>query len=1513
MCATGGVRRELIGIERGFSTYSEDPELEEFLDYLDRLKNYEKSGIPKGAGTDSSHGFDLRRMNRLMERLGNPQSSFKAVHIAGTKGKGSTAAFLSNILREEGYSVGCYTSPHLWTIRERISLGREGDPVSAKKLNDLFHRIKQIIDQSIELENGSISHFEVLTAMAFALFAQEKVDIAVVEAGLGGARDATNVFSSLGLAASVITTIGEEHLAALGGSLKSIAMAKSGIIKHGRPLVLGGPFIPYIERILLDKASSMSSPVVLASDAGNRSTVEGIGRDKGKPYQLCDIVIQIKKDLQLFVELLDVKLCMLGHHQLQNAVTATCTALCLRDQGWTLSDESIRAGLERTYLLGRSQFLTSEELEAVGLPGLTVLLDGAHTKESAKTLADIVHMTHPHAPLALVVAMASDKDHLAFARELLSAIHPEVVVTTEVSIAGAGSRTTSASLLKDAWIQASMELGTGFVDIGSRDYMKFLENHTGCSVGASKHEPVLAAVNSVEDAMKAANRILRMRAGDQSGVIIVTGSLHVVSSILSYLHRNLLFLRAPLAFLLLVCLCFSSFGLLDMAEGTELRVVRCPKCENLLPELPDYTVYQCGGCGAVLRAKIQTSANDGTSGKSDEVRIMPKGDSEKLERFSNEGATNLCDTSGTDRESDSPELERRRQRPERAANSNATSSSFSSMTGFREVVSDNNGGIDTMVGKETKYRYPSKTPAEDWVVVNDQEINLKRDELAKAQMEKEVGEVLKSQTASARGPLGSGQIPDKRGSERESMAFRRTPELEVDDFRFSTPRYLDEGPSNYHRGSSYGYGKPRKYQSNVDGPSRVEYLEQDRAELLRKLDELKDQLSRSCDMADKPKEGVHVDRRTVLPPPDPYGGHGVWLPEGLPGPSRASMPSFAPDKHVPRTPYFSHGHESIPLMNRHRVDMQQNFHPPFPTPNEIPGYGGEPFGPQMLRRAPHQPPHQYPQQPSHEYFPGHYADIDTDPLAVYPHNSFFDQAICSCLHCYNKHWQVPGQIPPPVYSNRRYPDIPTSSMLNHLENSVPVGSQGYNPRAFNLPVYSREPPNHARRPSLFDSDMGGFNRGRPQRVVVANGNRHRSRPIAGGAPFITCLNCFELLRLPKKLLLMERNECKVLCGACSTVIPIVVENKRLLVSVPDETRQTHPELPGGSNEVLKGLSRHNGYTNEASMNSSDDDYDNLDYFKFTDAEHALLAEDQRLNLSESAKVHGLLSSSSPSEDEESPDSVITRGEMSNTAKQPLRANVTPLVPGSPLRGHPGHVVSKLERGSRSKRLDQEKVVLNKVTLRQDSLKDASVATEMEVSFNEYSNTLMSQNSGEASKEEDQPRVSKGGESFFAGLIKKSFWDFSRSSQTVENGNANVSINGHPIPDRLLRKAEKLAGPIQPGQYWYDFRAGFWGVIGQPCLGIIPPFIEEFNYPMPQNCAGGNTGVFVNGRELQQKDLDLLAGRGLPTTRDKSYIVEISGQVLDEDSMEELDSLGKLAPTIEKVKHGFGMRVPRVDV
>ncbi|KAM0023875.1 putative dihydrofolate synthase [Helianthus debilis subsp. tardiflorus] len=530
--ATGG-RKYLngLGIKCNFSGVisEEESELKEFNDYLNNLKNHEKSGVPKGAGTDSDDGFDLGRMKRLMQSLGNPQSKYKVIHVAGTKGKGSTAAFVSNILRAEGYSVGCYTSPHIKTIRERITVGKLGNPVSAKAVNSLFQRIKVVLDQAVQLEHGHLSHFEVLTAVAFNLFAEENVHIAVIEAGLGGARDATNIISSSDLAASVITTISEEHLAALGGSLESIAVAKSGIIKHGCPVVLGGPYLPHIELILRNKASSMCSPVISASDFGNKSIIKGFSNVSGIPFQLSDIILDIVKDFQLSIELCDVKLRLLGLHQLQNAATATCAALCLRHQGWRISDESIRTGLESTQLLGRSQFLTSVEAKSLGLLGATILLDGAHTKESAKALADMIQLTYPDAKLVFVVAMASDKDHQAFARELLAVKQVNAIFLTEVSIAGDQFRTASLSLLRDRWIQASNELGVTFSEYGVEEYNELLKNQSGQSADQTT---LLFSSHQVLESMRIGGKILESNGTDRPGLIVVTGSLHTVSSVL---------------------------------------------------------------------------------------------------------------------------------------------------------------------------------------------------------------------------------------------------------------------------------------------------------------------------------------------------------------------------------------------------------------------------------------------------------------------------------------------------------------------------------------------------------------------------------------------------------------------------------------------------------------------------------------------------------------------------------------------------------------------------------------------------------------------------------------------------------------------------------------------------------------------------------------------------------------------------------------------------------------------
>ncbi|WVZ99749.1 hypothetical protein U9M48_045005 [Paspalum notatum var. saurae] len=234
-------------------------------------------------------------------------------------------------------------------------------------------------------------------------------------------------------------------------------------------------------------------------------------------------------------------------------------------------------------------------------------------------------------------------------------------------------------------------------------------------------------------------------------------------------------------------------------------------------------------------------------------------------------------------------------------------------------------------------------------------------------------------------------------------------------------------------------------------------------------------------------------------------------------------------------------------------------------------------------------------------------------------------------------------------------------------------------------------------------------------------------------------------------------------------------------------------------------------------------------------------------------------------------------------------------------------INSPEVESITKRCEQEHIKDDSGKLFRSESKNASAPVMNGSLVNERTNSS-SFVSCEAEVNEIQSSTGKNGDSsFFTGFLKKGFKDLSLFNQSVDS--TKVSINGHPISERALRKAEKKAGPVGPGSYWYDYRAGFWGVFGQECSGIIPPFIKEFNYPMPKNCAGGSTGVFVNGRELHQKDFDLLVGRGLPRISGKSYTVEISGNVTDDTTGKKLRGLGKLAPTIEKMKRGFGMHIP----
>ncbi|KAL2551130.1 hypothetical protein Fot_12660 [Forsythia ovata] len=925
-----------------------------------------------------------------------------------------------------------------------------------------------------------------------------------------------------------------------------------------------------------------------------------------------------------------------------------------------------------------------------------------------------------------------------------------------------------------------------------------------------------------------------------------------------------------------------------MAEAAKVRLVRCPKCENLLPELPDYSLYQCGGCGAVLEAKKNGLMEDGLSEISDGAKGVEISEKGSMFNVSEVGVEN------------SVGVEHNRTNERNDIDRVGFNGSSTTRTENKEVPFDsrvNRKERDRTRRTESfddEYSSSAEGMINDRNRGKDSDLEMKRPVYSNFHSENELDEIGLPMRS-----LRSRPAMDQWGLERnQSVASSANSRSVAPHGRFDSSLYSGERPLSYDTDSYYRYGERMRYRDHdVDGFSRVENLENDRAELLRKLDELKDQLTRSCDLAEKPNERLGTDRRMPLTPPDPYGRHhAAYVQESLASSHGVNQQPLGPNDL--KTLYSSYNRGRIPHMDKFGSTMQDSY-PQRNFPPEFLGYG-DIYQPEMLRRPPSQPPTKFLQRPSHEHHPGRYMDINRNLFASHPHDTIFHQPGCSCVHCFNNNWHLPPKF------HQRSHDNP--NLLYH-PNPVLQHPQGYRSEGSNSrQIHSRQPLTMSSND--IDSENGGFIYHRPKKAVVAHGSGRTCRPIAGGAPIITCCNCFELLKLQRKHISIVKNQQKIKCGACSSIILFELGNKGIIISVLANIDQVPTETDNGSTGTLDenfNYSHRDCGANTVDRNPSSNAYD--------DSEPKYSPRDKKSNSSESGKRQDPLSlSSSFSENEQSLDIVNARKDVSPSAELPFKEVMSRSLPDSLPQQCPDHssannMVNRYENGNKSKRSEQEKVGLDKLTSRQNSVKDAPAATEMDVSLNELSNSCVSQDSVDTSKE-DQPRINKGGESFFVGLIKKSFRDFSKSNQNEEDGRSQVIVNGHFIPDRLVKKAAKQAGPIQPGGYWYDIQAGFWGVMGHPCLGIVMPNIEEFNYPMPENCAAGNTGVFVNGRELHQKDLDLLASRGLPVTSHRSYLVEISGKVVDEQTGEELDGLGRLAPTVEREKRGFGMKVPR---
>ena len=339
----------------------------------------------------------LERTNFLVKELGNPHNNFKIIHVGGTNGKGSVCRFLGSILTCSGYNVGVYTSPHLQHFSERLSINDKG--ITEEELVSLVKKIKSIVEKMIKNNNGP-TFFEVVTALAFQYFSDKKVDFAVIEVGLGGRFDATNVVDPM---IAVITNVSLEHEKVLGKNIENIAFEKAGIIKDNVPVVTAskGESLKVIEKIAKEKDSSVN---VIDDKKWERLHNDLDGQE-----------FLIKGFLKDY----SVKTSMLGKIQGENIALSISVIENLQMNGVYIPDESIVDGIVKTVNIGRMEILAHDPI---------ILLDGAHNPASMEMLVKSLKNDFDYDKMILVLGILSDKD----IESILSKIVPladSIVVT----------------------------------------------------------------------------------------------------------------------------------------------------------------------------------------------------------------------------------------------------------------------------------------------------------------------------------------------------------------------------------------------------------------------------------------------------------------------------------------------------------------------------------------------------------------------------------------------------------------------------------------------------------------------------------------------------------------------------------------------------------------------------------------------------------------------------------------------------------------------------------------------------------------------------------------------------------------------------------------------------------------------------------------------------------------------------------------------------------------------------
>jgi dihydrofolate synthase/folylpolyglutamate synthase len=332
---------------------------------------------------------DLHNTIAICDFLGNPQNKFKTIHIAGTNGKGSTSHMLASILQEAGYKTGLYTSPHLYDFRERIKVN--GMMCSETFVTSFTNKMKPFI------EKVEPSFFEITVGMAFEYFADENVDIAIIETGLGGRLDSTNIINPI---LSIISNIGMDHMALLGNTLPEIAYEKAGIIKQATPVVIS-EIIPETKNIFEQKANSLNAPIYYAEDYIQFKSFQNNWQTS--LFEFNQPLIHLL-DAPLFPKSFTVECDLPGKYQYKNLKGVLVAMQILATMGWQLSASKILKGLlhvgKNTGLMGRWECIQTTP---------RIILDVAHNEHGIKALLEQLESLH-YAQLHIITGMVKDKD-----------------------------------------------------------------------------------------------------------------------------------------------------------------------------------------------------------------------------------------------------------------------------------------------------------------------------------------------------------------------------------------------------------------------------------------------------------------------------------------------------------------------------------------------------------------------------------------------------------------------------------------------------------------------------------------------------------------------------------------------------------------------------------------------------------------------------------------------------------------------------------------------------------------------------------------------------------------------------------------------------------------------------------------------------------------------------------------------------------------------------------------------